>query len=128
MDTSRTNGVHNASADSTQISEEAIQITLPPSNDVTDKESGPIADEENKPEPEVSPKKKVIKPPMPPVKEVQWDKPSTIPEDEPDNNDVLKKVCIMSYCIIHCSNNCMSFCLDNIAYEMLNVFNVFFRF
>ncbi|XP_039978887.1 putative uncharacterized protein DDB_G0290521, partial [Xiphias gladius] len=46
--------------------------------------SGTGAEEGSQTEPEVSPQKKVIKPPMPPTKEA---KPSSAPEDEPDKDD-----------------------------------------
>lgn len=58
----------------------------------TEKQSGPSPEEGPQTEPEVSPQKKVIKPPMPPTKEV---KPSPAPEVETDGAD--KKVCIMLY-------------------------------
>lgn len=88
------NGTHHASVDGTETSKEAIQVPVPLSNanEATEKELGPSA-EEAWTEPEVSPQKKVIKPPMPPTKEA---KPSASPEEEPDKDDgLMKKVCIM---------------------------------
>lgn len=92
------NGTHHASVDGTETPKEAAKVPSPPSNagEAAEKQSGPIAEEkegeeeEAQTEPEVSPQKKVIKPPMPPTKEA---KPSATAEgDVPE-----KKVCIMLY-------------------------------
>ncbi|XP_033483601.1 uncharacterized protein plekho2 isoform X1 [Epinephelus lanceolatus] len=68
------NGTHHATVDGTGAPKVA-------------QEAGG-AEEEAKTEPEVSPQKKVLKPPMPPIKEA---KPSTIPEDEPDKDEAPEK-------------------------------------
>ncbi|KAK9542534.1 hypothetical protein VZT92_000389 [Zoarces viviparus] len=75
------NGTHHASVDGTETPKEAIKAPTPPSN------ASESAEEEARTEPEVSPQKKVIKPPMPPTKEA---KRSSTPEDEPDKDE--KKV------------------------------------
>ena len=87
------NGTHHASTDGTEAPKEAAQVSKPPSNasEATEKHSGPSTEEEPQTEQEVSPQKKVIKPPMPPTKEA---KPSATPEDEPDDG-LVKEVCIM---------------------------------
>ncbi|TMS12979.1 Pleckstrin homology domain-containing family O member 2 [Larimichthys crocea] len=85
------NGTHPASVAGTETSKEAIQVQMPASNDseATEKQSGQSA-EEGQNKPEVSPQKKVIKPPMPPTKEA---KPIESTEDEPDKDDSpVKKV------------------------------------
>lgn len=87
------NGTNHASVDGTETPKEAVKVPKPPSNasEATEKQSS--VEWEAQGEPEVSPQKKVIKPPMPPTKEA---KPSSTPEDEPDNDDgTEKKVCIM---------------------------------
>lgn len=59
-----------------------------------------ITEEEAQPDPEVSPKKKVIKPPMPPAKEV---KPTAAIEDEPHKDDSSeKKVGVVIYKYSNC--------------------------
>ncbi|KAM9366640.1 uncharacterized protein plekho2 [Symphorus nematophorus] len=80
------NGTHHVSADGTDAPKEAIQASKPLSNasEAKEQHSGPNSEEEAQTEPEVSPQKKVIKPPMPPTKEA---KPSATAEDEPDKDD-----------------------------------------
>ncbi|XP_031148561.1 pleckstrin homology domain-containing family O member 2 [Sander lucioperca] len=80
------NGTHHASVDGTDSPKEALKVPTPPSNagEAAEQQSGASAEEEAHTEPEVSPQKKVIKPPMPPTKE---DKPSSIPEEELDKDD-----------------------------------------
>lgn len=71
------NGAHYANVDGSETSKEKQLVS--------------ITEEEAQPDPDVSPQKKVIKPPMPPIKEA---KPSTAHEDEPQKNDGSeKKVC-----------------------------------
>ncbi|XP_049899351.1 muscle M-line assembly protein unc-89 isoform X2 [Epinephelus moara] len=80
------NGTHHATVDGTGAPKAA---PTPPSNasEAAEKQTGG-AEEEAKTEPEVSPQKKVLKPPMPPTKEA---KPSTTPEDEPDKDEAPEK-------------------------------------
>ncbi|XP_070765959.1 pleckstrin homology domain-containing family O member 2-like [Enoplosus armatus] len=80
------NGTHHASVDGAETPKEAIKVPTPPSNagEAAEKQSGPSAEEGAQTEPEVSHQKKVIKPPMPPIKEA---KSSSTPEDEPDVDD-----------------------------------------
>lgn len=82
------NGTNHASVDGTETPKEAVKVPKPPSNasEATEKQSS--VEWEAQGEPEVSPQKKVIKPPMPPTKEA---KPSSTPEDEPDNDDGTEK-------------------------------------
>lgn len=100
------NGTHPASVAGTETSKEAIQVQMPASNDseATEKQSGQSA-EEGQNKPEVSPQKKVIKPPMPPTKEA---KPIESTEDEPDKDDSpVKKVCIWYLThVMQCRNTC----------------------
>lgn len=77
------NGTHHASVDGTETPKEAIKAPTPPSNASEPAEKGADAEVEAQTEPEVSPQKKIIKPPMPPTKEA---KPSSAPEDEPDKD------------------------------------------
>ncbi|XP_037610083.1 pleckstrin homology domain-containing family O member 2 [Sebastes umbrosus] len=80
------NGTHHTTVDGTATPKEAIRVPSPPSkaSETAERRSGAISEEEAQTEPEVSPQKKVIKPPMPPTKEA---KPSSPPEDEPDQDD-----------------------------------------
>ncbi|XP_018523530.1 pleckstrin homology domain-containing family O member 2 [Lates calcarifer] len=71
------NGTHHASVDGTQTPKEATKVQTPLSDASDAAESRPSAEEEASTEPEVCPQKKVIKPPMPPNKEV---KPSSAPD------------------------------------------------
>lgn len=75
------NGTHHDSVDGIGTSKEAFQVPMPLSSDSE-------AAEEVQTEPEVSPQKKVIKPPMPSTKKA---KPSATAEEEPDS--LVKKVC-----------------------------------
>ncbi|XP_039858048.1 nucleolar protein dao-5 [Simochromis diagramma] len=68
------NGAHYANVDGSETSKEKQLVS--------------ITEEEAQPDPDVSPPKKVIKPPMPPIKEA---KPSTAHEDEPQKNDGSEK-------------------------------------
>ncbi|XP_063326498.1 nucleolar protein dao-5 [Pelmatolapia mariae] len=68
------NGAHYANVDGSETSKEKQLVS--------------ITEEEAQPDPDVSPQKKVIKPPMPPIKEA---KPSTALEDEPQKNDGSEK-------------------------------------
>ncbi|XP_034723677.1 pleckstrin homology domain-containing family O member 2 [Etheostoma cragini] len=90
------NGTHQSSVDGAQSPVEPLKVPTPPSNasEAAEQQSG--AKEEAHTEPEVSPQKKVIKPPMPPIKEA---KPSSTAEDELDKDDgPEKKVPPMSPC------------------------------
>ncbi len=111
------NGTHHASVDGTESPKETIKVLTPPSNasETAEKQSGPNAEEEAQTEPEVSPQKKVFKPPMPPTKEA---KPRSPSEDESDKDDgPEKKVCIILYnpCPTIQKHLCMSLCLDNMT-------------
>ncbi|TDH16736.1 hypothetical protein EPR50_G00000990 [Perca flavescens] len=80
------NGTHHVTVDGTESPKEALKVPTPPSNagEAAEQQSAASAEEEGHTEPEVSPQKKVIKPPMPPTKEA---KPSSTPEEEPDKDD-----------------------------------------
>uniref|UniRef100_UPI0037E78A8E pleckstrin homology domain-containing family O member 2 n=1 Tax=Semicossyphus pulcher TaxID=241346 RepID=UPI0037E78A8E len=83
------NGTHHVSVDG--AAKEANKTPMPVSStsEAAEKESEHSPEEEEtKTEPDVTPQKKVIKPPMPPIKEA---KPSSTPEDEPEKNDVTEK-------------------------------------
>ncbi|XP_070691594.1 pleckstrin homology domain-containing family O member 1-A isoform X2 [Pempheris klunzingeri] len=80
-DATMPNGTHHTSVDGAETPKEAIKVPPSPSNAREAPEKG--ADEEAQTEPEVIPQKKVIKPPMPPIKEA---KPSETPEDEPEKD------------------------------------------
>ncbi|XP_042346359.1 pleckstrin homology domain-containing family O member 2 [Plectropomus leopardus] len=82
-DATMPNGTHHATVDGTETPKEATTVSTPPSSDsgAAEKQTGGAEEEA---EPEVTPPKKVLKPPMPPTKEV---KPSSAPEDEPDKDD-----------------------------------------
>lgn len=106
------NGTHHTSVDGTETPKEAVKVPTPTSNESTENQTGESAEEEAQTEPEVSPQKKVIKPPMPPTKEA---KPSSTPEDEPDKDDSPEKqVCVMIYNPYHTMQKYlfMYFCLD----------------
>ncbi|XP_032374375.1 pleckstrin homology domain-containing family O member 2 [Etheostoma spectabile] len=90
------NGTHHTSVDGAQSPIEPLKVPTPPSNasEAAEQQSG--AEEKAHSEPEVSPQKKVIKPPMPPIKEA---KPSYKAEEELDEDDgPEKKVLPMSPC------------------------------
>ncbi|XP_044054190.1 hyphal wall protein 1 [Siniperca chuatsi] len=80
------NGTHHSSVHGSETPKEAIKLPTPLSSasEGAEKQSGPSVEEEAQTEPEVSPQKKVIKPPMPPTKEP---KPSSASEDEPNKDD-----------------------------------------
>ncbi|XP_040896768.1 pleckstrin homology domain-containing family O member 2 [Toxotes jaculatrix] len=86
------NGTHCVNVDGTETSKETIKVATPVSNasEAAEKQSGPSdkAEKGAQSEPEVSPQKKVIKPPMPPTKEA---KPVSAPENEPDKEDEPQK-------------------------------------
>lgn len=89
------NGTHQATVDGTTTSKEPKKVAMPPSNnkEVAEKKLEPLVEEEAQPEPEATPQKKVLKPPMPPVKEIKW---VTTPEEAPEKDDASeKKVCII---------------------------------
>lgn len=89
------NGTHQATVDGKEIPKEAKKVPMPSSNakDVAEKQLEPLAEEVAETEPEATPQKKVIKPPMPPVKEVKW---ITTPEEGAEKSDGSeKKVCII---------------------------------
>lgn len=116
-DATMPNGTHKATVDGTETPKEAKKVLMPPSNarEVADKHVEPSAEEEAQTESEVSPQKKVIKPPMPPIKEAKT------PEEEPEkDNSSEKKVCIILYMPYHKRQEYlfMSFCLDNMAYKI----------
>ncbi|XP_056268391.1 pleckstrin homology domain-containing family O member 2 [Pseudoliparis swirei] len=77
------NGTHRAQIDGTETPKEAIKAPTPPSN-ASESAEKQTAEEEAPTEPQVSPQRKVIKPPMPPTKEA---KSCSTPEDEPDKDD-----------------------------------------
>ncbi|XP_022601407.1 pleckstrin homology domain-containing family O member 2-like isoform X1 [Seriola dumerili] len=85
------NGMPLDNVDGTETPKEAVKVPtpLPSASKPSEKQSVPIPDEVAQTESEVSPQKKVIKPPMPPTKEA---KPSPAPEDEPDKDGQDKKV------------------------------------
>ncbi|KAM4592845.1 uncharacterized protein plekho2 [Odontesthes bonariensis] len=76
------NGTHLTNVDGTEPSKEAN------TNKAAEKQLVSSAEEVPQTEPEASPQKKVIKPPMPPTKEA---KPCPAAEDELDNDDVPEK-------------------------------------
>lgn len=88
------NGTYNFNVDSTETSQKSVAGSMPASNTSQ-------AEEEAHTEPAGSPQKKIIKPPMPPIKEA---KPNSSPEDQPDkNNDSEKQVCLMTTCFVYAS-------------------------
>ncbi|XP_072237129.1 uncharacterized protein plekho2 [Leuresthes tenuis] len=83
------NGTNLTNVDGTEPSKEATDLTpRPNTNEAAEKQLVSSAEEEPQTEPDASPQKKVIKPPMPPSKEA---KPCPAAEDELDNNDVPEK-------------------------------------
>lgn len=86
-DATMPNGTHKATVDGTETPKEAKKVLMPPSNarEVADKHVEPSAEEEAQTESEVSPQKKVIKPPMPPIKEAKT------PEEEPEKDNSSEK-------------------------------------
>ncbi|KAF3833373.1 hypothetical protein F7725_027038 [Dissostichus mawsoni] len=82
------NGTQHSSVDGTDTPREAIKASTPPSNAGENAEKREDPEDEAQTEPEVSPQKKVIKPPMPPTKEA---KPNPTPEDEPDKGEGSEK-------------------------------------
>ncbi|KAI3377229.1 hypothetical protein L3Q82_009139, partial [Scortum barcoo] len=80
------NGTNHACVDGNETS----KVLMPPSNasETAEKQLEPNTDEEAQTEPQISPQKKVLKPPMPPTKEV---KPKAASEDEPDKDDTPEK-------------------------------------
>ncbi|XP_033982953.1 pleckstrin homology domain-containing family O member 2 [Trematomus bernacchii] len=82
------NGTQHSSVDGTETPREAIKASTPPSNAGENAEKREDPEDEAQTEPEVSPQKKVIKPPMPPTKEA---KPNPTPEDEPDKEEGSEK-------------------------------------
>lgn len=97
------NGAHYANVDGSETSKEKQLVS--------------ITEEEAQPDPDVSPQKKVIKPPMPPIKEA---KPSTALEDEPQKNDGSeKKVCQN----VKCCNICACLCVW-ISWPCYNCYNI----
>ncbi|XP_053175233.1 pleckstrin homology domain-containing family O member 2 [Scomber japonicus] len=84
------NGTHQATVDGKEIPKEAKKVPMPSSNakDVAEKQLEPLAEEVAETEPEATPQKKVIKPPMPPVKEVKW---ITTPEEGAEKSDGSEK-------------------------------------
>lgn len=78
------NGTHHANVDGTESHKEAVTVSAPQSNtsEAAEKQLVPSAEEEV--QGNVSPQKKVIRPPMPPSKEA---KSSSAPEDEPNKDD-----------------------------------------
>ncbi|KAK2853416.1 hypothetical protein Q5P01_006077 [Channa striata] len=82
------NGNHYANVDGSDSSKQSkVPTTLSTVSEAVEEPSETNAEEEAKTEPEVQPQKKVIKPPMPPNKDVKL---SLVPEDEPDSTE--KKV------------------------------------
>lgn len=92
------NGTHHSNVDGTDSRKEAtVPSPLSTVNEAVEEQ--PSAEKEPQTEPECSPPKKVIKPPMPPTKEV---KPTSVSDDETDNHDgPEKQVCIMLSCSYH---------------------------
>lgn len=80
------NGTCRASDDGSKTPKDAIKVAIPLSktSESADKQTVASIEEGAQTEPEVSPQKKVIKPPMPPIKEA---KPCPTPEAEPDKED-----------------------------------------
>lgn len=79
------NGAHHDSADGTKT---VTSVPKAQSSEPAEKQLELIAEENAETEPEISPQKKVIKPPMPPNKGA---KSSPAPEEEPNNVDVAEK-------------------------------------
>ncbi|KAF3686985.1 Pleckstrin -like proteiny domain-containing family O member 2 [Channa argus] len=73
-------------SDNTKVSK--VPTALSTVSEAVEEPSGPNAEEEAQTEPEVHPQKKVIKPPMPPNKDVR---PSLVREDEPDKDESREK-------------------------------------
>lgn len=89
------NGTHRTNVDGTDNHKEAT-VPTPLSTVSEAVEEQLSAEEEPQTEPEGIPQKKVIKPPMPPTKEV---KPISVSWDDTDKHDgPEKKVCIMLSC------------------------------
>ncbi|XP_054476065.1 pleckstrin homology domain-containing family O member 2 [Anoplopoma fimbria] len=86
-DATMPNGTHHASVDGTGTPKEAIKAPTSPSNARESAEKK--TEEEAETEPEVTPKKKVIKPPMPPTKEAKL---TSTPEHEPEKEDGPEKL------------------------------------
>ena len=87
-------GTHHTNTGGTVTPKEAIEVLMPLLN-VTDAEDKQPRSSAEEIKPEDSPKKNIIKPPMPPTKET---KPISVPEDEPDKDDASeKRVCIILY-------------------------------
>ncbi|XP_034536112.1 pleckstrin homology domain-containing family O member 2 [Notolabrus celidotus] len=82
------NGTHHVSVDgAVKWANESSRPTSDVS-EAAEKQSERSTDEEIKSEEEATPQKKIIKPPMPPIKEA---KPSSPPEDEPGKEDTSEK-------------------------------------
>ncbi|XP_029986884.1 pleckstrin homology domain-containing family O member 2 isoform X2 [Sphaeramia orbicularis] len=84
------NGTHHSTVDGTGTPKEASKAPPAASSEgeAAEEKSLSSIKEEDKPEPEASPQKKVIKPPMPPSKEA---KRASAPEEEPEKTDVPEK-------------------------------------
>lgn len=84
------NGTHHSTVDGTGSPKEASKAPPAASSAGEAAEEKSLANikEEDKPEPEASPQKKVLKPPMPPSKEA---KRASAPEEEPEKEDVPEK-------------------------------------
>ncbi|KAM8894078.1 uncharacterized protein plekho2 [Spinachia spinachia] len=80
------NGTCHASYEGSKTPKEAIKVPIPlsKSSESADKQTVASTEKEAQAEPEVSPQKKVIKPPMPPIKEA---KPCSTPEAEPHKDE-----------------------------------------
>ncbi|KAM6980588.1 uncharacterized protein plekho2 [Aplochiton taeniatus] len=82
-DSSMPNGSHYVNIDPNETPKEALKLPMSPSKPSESIKEGPTSDStdegpqiDDKP----SPKKKILKPPMPPIKEI---KPTALPEEEP---------------------------------------------
>lgn len=84
------NGTHHSTVDGTGAPKEASKAPPAASSagEAVEEKSLASIKEEDKPEPEASPQKKVLKPPMPPSKEA---KRASALEEEPEKDDVPEK-------------------------------------
>ncbi|KAK5874588.1 hypothetical protein PBY51_019524 [Eleginops maclovinus] len=82
------NGTRLSSVDGPKSPRETAKASTPLSNAGEAAEKGENPEEEAQTDPEVSPQKKVIKPPMPPTKEAKLNR---MPEEEPDKEEGSEK-------------------------------------
>ncbi|XP_034416343.1 pleckstrin homology domain-containing family O member 2 isoform X1 [Cyclopterus lumpus] len=105
------NGTHHAPIDGTETLKEAIKAPTPPSN-ASESAEKQTAEEEAPTEPQVSPQRKVFKPPMPPTKE---SKSCSTLEDQPDkDDDPVKKVKEAKPCASHVEDTTEEVKVENV--------------